>query len=490
MKKLASIEKLENWIDSYLNFEKTPKKNIFWLDTMKFFCEKFGQPQDFAPCFHVAGSKGKGSVSVFIASILDEAGYKTGLYTSPHILDFIERVSSPRGAFEEEAYNRAVEEIMSGVQSIPTEELPGQRPITWFELVTLFSFLVFRQAKVDYSVFEVGLGGRLDSTNVVNPKVSVITPIELEHTEFLGDTLEKIAFEKGGIIKGNTPVVIAKQRPEVRKVFEKIAAEKHAEAIFVEDVIQNLNFEIRNVSGCIKNNTETTIGSRFFGTNCIKNHTTLTQNYNFSLMSVSFSSKIFKRPIQTDTLLVGRFQAENAALAALAVKIALPNISEEAIEKGLAKAKLPARFEIVQNTKGFEDIPFLVMDGAHTVNSVRFTMETMNQVFGKTDARSQNETVAKTLLFACAADKDAKDIAPLFKNQFDSIFLTKPGNVKQADLETLAKAFDDAEIPYDLSEDFETQIKKAFDHANANKSILLVTGSFYLIAEVKKFLLA
>ncbi len=225
-------------------------------------------------------------------------------------------------------------------------------------------------------------------------------------------------------------------------------------------------------------------------------------------MNVSFSSKILKRPIQTDTLLVGRFQAENAALAALAVKTALPNISEDAIERGLAKAKLPARFEIVQKPKGFENIPFLVMDGAHTVNSVRFTMETMNQVFGKTDGRkenmnqfpddadgrSQDSTWDKTLLFACAADKDAADIAPLFKNQFgsnhfDSVFLTKPGNVKQSDLEKLAKAFDKAEISYDLNEDFESQIKKAFDHANAHKSILLVTGSFYLIAEVKKFLI-
>ena len=128
------------------------------------------------------------------------------------------------------------------------------------------------------------------------------------------------------------------------------------------------------------------------------------------------------------------------------------------------------------------------MDGAHTVNSVRFTMETLSQVFGKTDGRSQNITVARTLLFACAADKDAKDIAPLFKNQFESVFLTKPGNVKQSDLERLADAFDKAEISYDLNEDFETQIKKAFEHANAHKSILLVTGSFYLIAEVKKFL--
>ena len=502
MKKLASIEKLENWIDSYLNFEKTPKKNIFWLDTMRFFCDKFGQPQDFAPCFHVAGSKGKGSVSTFIASILDEAGFKTGLYTSPHILDFIERVSSPKGPFEEEAYDRAVKEIMSGVQSISQEELPGQRPITWFELVTLFSFLVFRQAKVDYSVFEVGLGGRLDSTNIVNPKVSVITPIELEHTEFLGDTLEKIAYEKGGIIKENTPVVIARQQPNIRKVFEKIAAEKQAKVIFVEDAIENLDFKIKNITECIKNNTNLTNGNSGFHKNCIKNHTSLENQSILPLMSVSFSSKIFSRPVKTTLQLLGKFQAENAALAAIAVKTVLPTISEEVIERGLAKAKLPARFEIIQKPKGFENIPFLVMDGAHTVNSVRFTMETMNQVFGKsdsrkeaanqflkkTDGRSQNSTWDKTLLFACAADKDATDIAPLFKNQFESVFLTKPGNVKQSDLETLAEAFSDAEIPYDLNEDFEAQIKKAFDHANANKSILLVTGSFYLIAEVKKYL--
>ena len=480
MKKTDSIQKLESWIDSYLNFEKTPKKNIFWLDTMRFFCEKFGHPEDFAPCFHVAGSKGKGSVSLFIASILDEAGFKTGLYTSPHILDFIERVSSPRGALEEEAYDRAVEEIMSGVQESPTEELPGQRPITWFELVTLFSFLVFRQAKVDWSVFEVGLGGRLDSTNVVNPKVSVITPIELEHTEFLGDTLEKIAYEKGGIIKENTPVVIARQKTSVREVFEKIAKEKHAKAIFVEDFIQDLNFEIKNISECIKNNTKLTNDNSLLNDNCVKNHTSLQSRNNFSLMSVSFSSKIFSHSIKADLQMVGSFQAENVALASLAVKIALPAVSEEIIERGLSKAKLPARFEIIPNPKDFENIPFLILDGAHTPNSVRFTMETMEQVFGKTEAHS--------LLFACAADKDAKDIAPLFKGKIDSVFLTKPGNVKQSDLNALALAFDEAEIPYDLNEDFESQIKKALARANAKKSILLVTGSFYLVAEVKKIL--
>ena len=486
MKKISSIKKLESWIDSYLNFEKTPKKNIFWLDTMKFFCEKFGHPENFAPCFHVAGSKGKGSVSVFIASILDEAGYKTGLYTSPHILNFIERVSSARGFFEEEIYNRAVEEIMKGVQEISVEELPENRPVTWFELVTLFSFLVFRQAKVDYSVFEVGLGGRLDSTNVINPICSVITPIELEHTEFLGNTLEKIACEKAGIIKENTPVIIAKQRPEVRKVFEKIAQEKNAKTIFFEDFIQDFEFKIQNMSICIKNNTKKTNDSKINKDICSKNQTSLQNLKNMPLMTVCFSSKIFPRPIKADLQMIGKFQAENAALAAIAVKNVLPTISSETIERGISKAKLPARFEIEQNPRGFENIPYLILDGAHTVNSVRFTVETMNKVFGEKDFRNKTQRI---LLFACAADKDSKDIAPLFANQFDSVFLTKPGNVKQSDLKTLAKSFDDAKIKYYLDEDFEAQIKKAFAYANAEKSILLVTGSFYLISEVKKILI-
>ena len=488
MKKLPSIQKLESWIDSYLNFEKTPKKNIFWLDTMRFFCEKFGHPENFAPCFHVAGSKGKGSVSTFIASILDEGGYKTGLYTSPHILDFIERVSSPKGPFEEEAYDRAVQEIMDGVQSISQEELPGQRPITWFELVTLFSFLVFRQAKVDYSVFEVGLGGRLDSTNVISPICACITPIELEHTEFLGDTLEKIAYEKGGIIKENTPVVIARQQPNVRKVFEKIAAEKHAKAIFVEDTIENLEYKIH----CIHFDTEKSNGSLQKKDQCAQNNTTCTQE----LMNVSFYSSLFCRPICAKLRLSGAVQAENAALAALAVKTAIPNISEDAIERGLSKACLPARFEIIKNPSPFTGIPFLIMDGAHTVNSVKLTMETMKNVFADFSACSaplpsagNAEKNPFTLLFACAADKDAKDIAPLFRNRFEAVYLTKPGNVKQADLGRLKSAFDEAGITYDCNEDFEQQIKKAFDQANVSKSILLVTGSFYLIAEVKRFLM-
>ena len=254
---------------------------------MRFFCQKFGEPEQCAPCFHVAGSKGKGSVSTFIASILDEAGYTTGIYTSPHILDFIERISSATGAFKAEVYNNAVEELMKGVQSITQSELPAERPITWFELVTLFSFLVFRQAKVDYSVFEVGLGGRLDSTNVVHPLCSIITPIELEHTEFLGDTVEKIAYEKAGIIKQNCPVITSMGFEAIKDKADKM----NSMLIFVSPYVS---------------------------------------------------------PEFTEALtLKGLHQQENLALVITAINYLFPEMSKKAIISGLKRVKHHCRFEFI-----------------------------------------------------------------------------------------------------------------------------------------------
>ena len=209
--KLANFE---DWLNKFLNFEKTQKKNIFWLETMNFLCEKFNNPQNEIPCVHIAGSKGKGSTSVMIASILEEAGFKCGIYTSPHIIDFRERIKRPFSFFEDWVYEQAADELVCGIESILPEELPGQRAITWFELVTLYSFLCFKIAKVDYVVYEVGLGGRLDSTNIVKPLLSCIMPIELEHTEFLGNTVELIAEEKAGIIKKDIPVLISFQKYE------------------------------------------------------------------------------------------------------------------------------------------------------------------------------------------------------------------------------------------------------------------------------------
>ncbi|MBQ3825099.1 MAG: bifunctional folylpolyglutamate synthase/dihydrofolate synthase, partial [Spirochaetaceae bacterium] len=150
--RFQSINELEQFLDHYLNFEKHPQKNIFWLDTVRFFCEKLGNPQKSAKCVHVAGSKGKGSVSVFSASILNAAGFKTGLYTSPHLLDFAERVRSAEDFLSDAVYKAASDELIATVRKVSDSELPGGRAITWFELVTLFAFLCFRQFGADWSV--------------------------------------------------------------------------------------------------------------------------------------------------------------------------------------------------------------------------------------------------------------------------------------------------------------------------------------------------
>lgn len=436
----SAIGVFEEFAEDYLNFEKTPKKNIFWLDTMEFLCNRFGNPELACPSFHVAGSKGKGSVSMMIVIILNEAGYRTGLYSSPHILDFIERIGTCNGPFQEEVYEKSVKELIDFVSSVKTEDLPGERPITWFELVTLLGILSFANAKCDYSVYEVGLGGRLDATNVLKPAVCCINQIELEHTEFLGNTVEKIAAEKGGIIKENTPVFVAEQTESVKEVFRKIAKDRSAPIYFVD--------EISKISEIVYKNRR---------------------------MHCKIESDFFKRPLQIALRMPGDFQARNAALAALAVKQVLPEIDEVTIEKGLEKAALPGRFEIDGN---------IIFDGAHTVKSIGYTMDTLEKIF-------EGEGPANLhLLFGCAADKEVEKMAECFKGRFSMVTVTKPGSVKESDLERMKKAFDMAGIEYFSCGDHLKAIPYALEKAREENARLLVTGSFYLVSEVKKYLLS
>ena len=444
---MNAIDVFLDWLSDYLNFEHNPKKNIFWLDTIDFLCKRFDNPQDYAPCIHVAGSKGKGSVSKMIACILEEAGYSVGLYASPHMTDFRERICKPSGFFDESVYEEAIKELVPNVDSIIN--LPGDRPITWFELVTLYAFLCFRKAKVDWSVFEVGLGGRLDTTNDIRPKICCITPIELEHTEFLGDTLEKIAAEKAGIIKNCTPVVIARQPTEsVKIVFREKAITRHAPYYYVDEMINNASYCFNTTS---------------------------------KKMKVHFESDIFNRPIETQLSLLGQMQAQNAAQAAITVRKIFPNLSEDIIERGLAKAKLPGRFEIVENIKNYEQIKHLILDGAHTCNSIRLTIDTLHKLY-------QDQKV--NLLFACAADKDIKDIAPLLKDNFEHMYITKPGAKKHSDIAAEIEAFSKTNSPFTANADYKFIIKKAFEDSAKKGITLLVTGSFYLIAEVKYYLMS
>lgn len=431
--KLADFE---DWLNKFLNFEKTQKKNIFWLETMNFLCEKFNNPQNEIPCVHIAGSKGKGSTSVMIASILEEAGFKCGIYTSPHIIDFRERIKRPFSFFEDWVYEQAADELVCGIESILPEELPGQRVITWFELVTLYSFLCFKIAKVDYVVYEVGLGGRLDSTNIVKPLLSCIMPIELEHTEFLGNTVELIAEEKAGIIKKDIPVLISLQKyKEVYDVFVKKCKNVETEYIFLDSLIKNIDYSFEN-----------------------------------SQMNFVFSSDLFSREIKTSLKLLGKVQSENACFASCAVKLINPNISEKNIEEGLSKAFISGRYELLE----YNGIP-VVLDGAHTPNSIKNTVETTKKIFPDWNI---------TLLFGCASDKDIKDIIPIFDGFVSEVVITKPNFSRAIELEKLQALFNQLNIVCKVCEDSIDAIDLILHSPKTDKNLILVTGSFYLVSDV------
>ena len=470
MSNKKAVEVFSDWADSYLNFERTPKKNIFWLDTIDFLCKRFGNPQESFKSIHVAGSKGKGSVSVMISSIIEEYGYKCGLYTSPHIVSLAERIGTAAGELDESIYEEALKELMPRVESIIPDQLPNEREITWFELITIYAFLCFRKAGLKYAVLETGMGGRLDSTNIVMPEASVITPIELEHTEFLGDTIEQIASEKAGIIKKKIPVFVAKQKPEALQVFKEKASAEESHLYYIAD-------EVKSVSYKLPENTEN------------------------PLMHIKLEfNRFFSSPIETDIRLIGKTQAENASLAALVTKVLFPDITEETIEKGLSKAKLPGRFEITQNPYCTGKKLPVIMDGAHTPNSLAYTLETFSTIFPSNPAH---------LLFGCAQDKKMSELVKLLlKNPalFNKISLTKPGCHKQSSLPELVSAFEaelkrckDEKIAqhsnvvlpeYKSYEDYTEAIMRALFAAAAEETPLLVTGSFYLVSEVKKVLSA
>lgn len=426
-----TLDAFQNWLNNYLNFEKTQTKNIFWLESMKFLCEKLGNPQDSIPCIHVAGSKGKGSCSSMIANIIQEAGFKCGIYSSPHITDFRERITSPAEFFEDKVYQQSADELTALVDSIPLEQLPAQRPLTWFELVTVYAFLCYKNAGCDYVVYEVGLGGRLDSTNVVKPLASVLMPIELEHTEFLGNTITKIAGEKAGIIKENIPAITAPQNYSAAdKVFKAQCKSKNSQYITVKNNLKKLDFSYMNNG----------------------------------FMKLKF--KLSNENYETNLRLLGKVQALNAATAVMTVRTAIPAISKTQIENGLAKASLPGRFEVSDN---------IVLDGAHTVKSIQNTIKTLKSVFPDKNYH---------LLFACAGDKDIKDIIKLFKNNFDSITFTQPQTVRHCDAE---KTFDLAK-KIKLNAVLQKELSEAFSEIKSKitvKDVLLVTGSFYLVSEVK-----
>ena len=229
-----------NWMFEQLPMYQNQGKTAYRadLDNTLQLVEHLHHPENNFKSVHVAGTNGKGSTSHMLASILQEAGYKVGLYTSPHLKDFRERIKINGKEVSEFFVVEFIEKHHSFFET---------HALSFFEMTVGMAFDYFSKEKVDIAIIEVGMGGRLDSTNVITPEVSVITNIGLDHTQFLGTTLEAIAFEKGGIIKSNVPVVIGETQPETETVFIKIAVERHAEIIFADqqDGIKDYNSDLK-----------------------------------------------------------------------------------------------------------------------------------------------------------------------------------------------------------------------------------------------------
>ena len=352
------------WLDSFINFEKKPHSKAFCLEVVRYYAALFANPQTAYKTAHIAGSKGKGSVAAMLSALLTAAGKKTGLYTSPHVNDFRERITHNGAFFSDAAYMEAFRTVRQQVQ--PHIGKPESPQPSWFELVTLTAFVLFRQEQLDWAVFETGMGGRLDATNIIEPAVVLLTPIELEHCEYLGNTIEQIAAEKAGIIKAGVPVFCSRQKEEALAVFKKRAAERNAPFFYLPDCIASLEHWL-------------TVQGRAVNITFAADHPI---------------GKLFARPIHTVLPLFTPVQAENAALAAAAFRYCCPEVSEAIIEQALAQAWLPARFQLLCTH------PLIIIDGAHTGNSIQTCADTFFQLIAAHAPLSGQDSVTS----GCAAD--------------------------------------------------------------------------------------
>ena len=328
-----------DYIYSYVDFSRTHQADLspenFDLSRMEKFMEVLGYPQDKYPTIHIAGSKGKGSVGAFCCSALRKGNYKVGFYTSPHLENFEERIEVNGEPISRDVLVRYVSELKPSVDKV--------LDLTSFEIMTGLAYLYFAREEVDIAVIEVGLGGRLDATNVITPAVSVITSLYLDHISILGDTLEEIADAKGGIIKHGIPAVSAPQSPGPLKVLKRIAAEQESMLIEIE------------------------------------------QKYSYQIISKSLDGQSFwlvnnddSHRVQFEIPLIGEFQVINAVTAYGVLKTLASSgfyLSEETLKKGFLEVDWPARFEVLRKN------PPVVVDSAHNPASMIKLRETIDDYF-------------------------------------------------------------------------------------------------------------
>ena len=393
------------------------------LDRMNQALALFDHPEKQFPSFHIAGTNGKGSTAAMLHRILSQSGYRVALYTSPHLVSFTERI---RVGAEEIAPN----EVVALAQEIWDRTEAANVPLTFFEFVTVMAFIHFARRKIDVAVVEVGLGGRLDATNLVRPVVSLISTISKDHEAYLGSDLLSIAREKGGIIKQGIPVVCGALSTDIAALLKDIADERNAPSYF------------------------------------------LGRDFTFSLKNEDlFDYRGLKwRLIDLDVALRGKHQKRNAALALAGLEIAAHDfpVNGSALREGLRAVRWPGRFEIVR------DHPTIVLDGAHNGEGVRALIEELESFRQKRKVR---------LLFAAMEDKDWRLMLENFSEVVDEIVLTRVNMERCADPFHLAAQLS-GKIPHRAIGNAPSALEYILDRAESD-DIILIAGSLYLIGEIR-----
>ncbi len=432
----AALEYLYSFVDYSLTHSTNYAEAKFDLGRMVAFLKLLGDPHQKYPVIHIAGTKGKGSTAALIASSLTHAGYKVGLYTSPHLEEYTERIQVngqplPPG------------ELVDLVDSIKPVVAQVER-LTTFEITTALGFLYFAQQKVDVTVLEVGLGGRLDATNVVDPLVSVITSLSMDHMAVLGDTLAKIAYEKAGIIKPGRPVVMAPQSDDARQVIEQVAAERGSLLVAVGKAYQ-------------------------FAAGA------------HGLQGQSFQVwKTGAEPVALSIPLLGLHQVENAATAYAALQVAREQglrLSEADIRKGFANVSWPARFELLRLD------PPVVVDSAHNLDSALRLRQTLD------DYLPDRPVI---LIFGASEDKDIEGMLTQLQPRVSRMIATQsihPRAAKAARLVEIAGTVGmPAEAVVPVERALAAAIKAAGEASLPGKppAVVLAAGSMFVAAAVRE----
>jgi len=423
---------------SFVNYERQPPPyDTKTLDLLRFrdFLASLGNPQESFPSVLIAGTKGKGSTAAILASCLQAQGHRVGLYTSPHLSSFTERIRMNHRPIPEQAFADLIEEIR------PKLHTQGETNFrTVFEILTAMAFLYFQRQKADFAVLEVGMGGRLDSTNVVNPLVSVITSLSFDHTETLGNTLFKIAAEKAGIIKRGSLVANAPQRSAAQKVIERAVREHHG-------ILLQVGREVRY------------------------KRLPLVGNYERFHLEGSFGSlQGLRLP------LFGEHQVVNAATAYAAVlglRMQGIEIGDKAVRQGFAFVEWPGRFEVVSKR------PYVVLDGAHNEDSARRLARTVKERFpGK----------RVVLLVGISSNKNIPGILKALTPSAGVLLATRFDNPRSAAPEAIAQAIGKSDKDVRLAQ----STVEAWDLARSlsgKEDVILITGSLYLVGEMRDLLL-